>query len=363
MQVGVEALGIAGGGGRTILLNLLQELTDQHPDWCTTIFASEEGILPSRFEAHPAIRVRRVRFGEVRVWRAVWGQFLARFDPYVRQSDVVLTLTCSMTSGPIPSVAYVQNALPFVREPRELRVRRSVPRLVQRRLMLRAIGKADLVVVQTKWFASHLASQLTMDKRIVVERPQPPCSFTCGPSARTPLSDAPSRFVLYVGSDLPHKNLNLLEQAWTRAVRSRRLLHGVELWVAGVDERGPRSTPNIKYLGNVPRERLCGYYRAAEFLVHPSLVETFGLPLLEAQWHGLPVVAPDLAYARETVQDAGLYYEPHSVDGLARSVVTLLEDEALRSRLGSRARSRGREGRPSRLLQHIAGVARSRALR
>lgn len=359
MNLAVEALGIKAGGGRTILLSLVREWTDQYPDWSMTIFTSEEGVLPSDLENHSAVSVRRVRFGNVRVWRAIWGQFLARFHPSIKASNVLLTLTCSMASGPTPSVAYVQNALPFVRESRELKVPRSVRRLVQRRVMLRVINEADLVVVQTKWFASYLASQLNMGKRIAVERPQPPCSFTCGPSITTLQFDAPSGFVLYVGSDLPHKNLELLEQAWTQVVRSGRLLHDIELWVAGVNERGSQGTHNIKYLGNVPRDRLCGYYRAAELLVYPSLVETFGLPLLEAQWHGLPVIAPDLPYARETVRDAGLYYDPHSVDGLARSIVALLEDGTLRSELGARARSRGREGRSSRLLQRVAAVARS----
>lgn len=54
--------------------------------------------------------------------------------------------------------------------------------------------------------------------------------------------------------------------------------------------------------GKLSRGQMQGMYKAADALVFPSYIETYGLPLLEAAWVGLPVLAADLPYAREVLK-------------------------------------------------------------
>lgn len=58
---------------------------------------------------------------------------------------------------------------------------------------------------------------------------------------------------------------------------------------------------HIKFVGKIPSSKVLENYRTANALVFPSYIETFGLPLLEAASIGLPIIAPDLPYAREVL--------------------------------------------------------------
>jgi glycosyltransferase involved in cell wall biosynthesis len=59
----------------------------------------------------------------------------------------------------------------------------------------------------------------------------------------------------------------------------------------------------IQFIGQVPYSTLLSYYKSADALLFPSKIESFGLPLLEASCFGLPIIACDLPYAREVLED------------------------------------------------------------
>jgi glycosyltransferase involved in cell wall biosynthesis len=73
--------------------------------------------------------------------------------------------------------------------------------------------------------------------------------------------------------------------------------------------------------GQLPREQILGLYRCS-ILVFPSLLETFGLPLLEARQAGGWIVASDTPFAREILDGYSRAYfsKPHSPEDLARSM-------------------------------------------
>jgi glycosyltransferase involved in cell wall biosynthesis len=110
------------------------------------------------------------------------------------------------------------------------------------------------------------------------------------------------------------------------------------------DSEAGRVGDGIVRLGRVSSAELGGLYAEASTLVMPSLVETVGLPLLEAAIAGLPIAAADRPYAREVCGEGAAYFDPSDVDACAREVRRLLTDETLRSRLSAIARSRA-EGR------------------
>ncbi|MCS7179437.1 MAG: glycosyltransferase family 4 protein [Anaerolineae bacterium] len=158
----------------------------------------------------------------------------------------------------------------------------------------------------------------------------------------------PESFVLYVGSNKPHKNLARLVEAWAQTtdsgIRSTLVIAGP--W----DPRYPEprrlaerlGLRNIRWLGPVPEADLPALYSAATLFVFPSLYEGFGLPVLEAMACGLPVVCSHTSSLPEVAGDAALLVDPADIRALAAAIERALADETLRATLQARGLERAR---------------------
>ncbi len=150
--------------------------------------------------------------------------------------------------------------------------------------------------------------------------------------------------VLYVGTNKPHKNLPRLVKAYARA----RL--DLPLVIAGeMDPRYPEAqrqvellglTGRVHFLGYVAEQRLRQLYQTAALFVFPSLAEGFGLPVLEAMAHGVPVVTSNHPAITEVVGDAALQVDPLDIESLASAMATALADRNLARALSFKGRGR-----------------------
>ena len=159
--------------------------------------------------------------------------------------------------------------------------------------------------------------------------------------------DAP--YVLFLGNDKPHKNLEGLFAAFGRAARAglphrlvlaggaseRRRARAAAAGAAGIADR-------LVDLGVLPDSDIVPLLAGASALAMPSFLEGFGLPVLEAQAVGTPVVCSDRGGLSEAGGDAALYADPDDPDALADAIVRLLTDADLATRLSSRGRERAR---------------------
>ena len=161
----------------------------------------------------------------------------------------------------------------------------------------------------------------------------------------------PSEYVLYAGSNKPHKNLPLLAAAWAGAVRTAPgITRHVQLVVAGpVDSRYPDAAAaaaanevagRVIGLGHVDDETLAALYQGARLFVFPSAYEGFGLPVVEAMARGVPVVCGDARALMEVAGDAAVTCPGGNPDVLAAAIVRLLDDEGERQRLRAAGLSR-----------------------
>lgn len=106
-------------------------------------------------------------------------------------------------------------------------------------------------------------------------------------------------------------------------------------------------TEQVHFLGDVPDEALPALYHAADLYVLPanSRAEAFGVALLEAMAAGLPVISTEVGTGTSYVNihgETGLIVPPRDPERLAQAITTLLNDPALRQRLGAQAQARVR---------------------
>ena len=82
-----------------------------------------------------------------------------------------------------------------------------------------------------------------------------------------------------------------------------------------------------KKLGYLSEAELREKYSQSRFLAFPSLYEGFGLPVLEAQKFGAPVIASDIPVLNEVGGEGAVYIEPQDAKGLADYMQKLIEDD------------------------------------
>jgi glycosyltransferase involved in cell wall biosynthesis len=157
----------------------------------------------------------------------------------------------------------------------------------------------------------------------------------------------PGRYLLYLGTLEPRKNLVALVRAYAR-LRKRGLewplvLAGGKGWLyedifRAVEEEG--LAEHVRFPGYVRYEDQPLWYGCATLFVYPSTYEGFGLPVLEAMACGAPVVASNASSLPEAAGDAALLVDPHDEEALAAAVERLAGDGALRADLAARGLAR-----------------------
>jgi glycosyltransferase involved in cell wall biosynthesis len=99
----------------------------------------------------------------------------------------------------------------------------------------------------------------------------------------------------------------------------------------------------VRFLGFVPPEELPCLYSGARVFVYPSLMETFGKPLVEAMTCGVPVVASNTSSIPEVIRNAGILVHPQDVEAMSRAIRDAATNLSLRDELIQRGFERARE--------------------
>ena len=151
-------------------------------------------------------------------------------------------------------------------------------------------------------------------------------------------SKAPASF-LYVASGEPHKNHANLLAAW-RLLLDEGVAASLTLTVpretfpdlwAEIEEARRRGS-KVENAGLVDSTTLAGLYTRCSAIVYPSRFESFGLPLIEAQRRGIPILAAELDYVRDLI-DPVQSFDPESPVSIARAVKRFLSCAETRTEL------------------------------
>ncbi|MBI4426985.1 MAG: glycosyltransferase family 4 protein [Candidatus Magasanikbacteria bacterium] len=169
-------------------------------------------------------------------------------------------------------------------------------------------------------------------------------------------------YVLYVGNAYPHKNLGRLLKAWgifqnkcssnyqlvlvgKRSLFYDRLFTSSHHHIITSSHEQFNNPPageaglTIKQSGDiiftdfVTDAELAVLYQNARLYVFPSLYEGFGLPPLEAQRYGAPVISSSASCLPEVLGESALYFDPENVEQMADAIQRGLTDEDVRFQL------------------------------
>jgi glycosyltransferase involved in cell wall biosynthesis len=144
----------------------------------------------------------------------------------------------------------------------------------------------------------------------------------------------PDRYLLFVGTVEPRKNLRRLAEAIALLDEPLPLIvAGAEGWgdpVAGI--KG-----DVRFLGFVPKQDLWALYAGAHVFCYPSVHEGFGLPVLEAMAQGTPVVTSGDTATEEAANGAAILVDPSDTADIARGIT---EAASRRAELSNKGRHR-----------------------
>jgi glycosyltransferase involved in cell wall biosynthesis len=153
------------------------------------------------------------------------------------------------------------------------------------------------------------------------------------PNARQAKYQLPDRYILFLGSLEPRKNLPALLNAWDKISKDCP-----DTWLIIAGDTGsvfhhvafPSLTNRSRFLGYIPEVYLPGLYAGATLFVLPSLEEGFGLPALEAMACGTAVITSTAGALPEIVGDAAVLINPLNVGEIGEAMMTLLSSEKRR---------------------------------
>lgn len=161
-------------------------------------------------------------------------------------------------------------------------------------------------------------------------------------------AEIPNRFALHVGTLEPRKNIEVLLACWQEVRKQMQdppllVLCGKYGWKTDtirIQVEQAERAGWLRHLGYVTEHQLAALYEAARVVLFPSLYEGFGLPAVEAQFAGTPLVCSDIPVLREVAGDAALFVPPDRPDLMAAAVVRILENEGLAIELSEKGRKR-----------------------
>lgn len=145
-----------------------------------------------------------------------------------------------------------------------------------------------------------------------------------------------NKYFLYVGNAYPHKNLEILIQAFDLIISNKKY-QDYQLVLAGPDDffyqrlKSKMKTHKKIIFGQIKSDDdLITYYKNAALFITPALIEGFGLPVVEAMACQCPVVCSDIPVFREIYGQAPVFFKPKDKEAIAQAIIKVIDNPAKR---------------------------------
>lgn len=213
----------------------------------------------------------------------------------------------------------------------------------------RTVAQAARVICVSHATRSSLLSHYDVAPekvRVVWEAPDP--VYGGSPDGRLPFAPPERPYFVFVGTIEPRKNVARIIGALAALLRGGA--PPADLVVVGSDGDGAgdlRALPgrlgiagHVRFTGRQEAGTVAALYRGAAAVVYPSLLEGFGLPILEAMAAGAPVITSNRSSMPEVAGQAAILVDPEDEAQIAHAMRVTLEDDATRARMVLAGRER-----------------------
>lgn len=225
-----------------------------------------------------------------------------------------------------------------------------------REVYSKSVLRADQLIADSNYTKDYLLKEFNLDPAKInvvyhgIFSPKPRVTDEQKVQLRSRFK-LPERFVVCVSHMHLRKNTKRLVEAFLRLCPSERDLHLVLVGGGHPDyiEEVRRTIEScglidrVHLTGPVSHEDVPAFYATASLFVLPSLLEGFGIPLIEAMAMGCPIAASNATSIPEVVGDAGLLFNPGNVDEMAEQMRRILDNESLRKELIEKGLARAAE--------------------
>ncbi|HEX3067612.1 MAG TPA: glycosyltransferase family 1 protein [Thermoanaerobaculia bacterium] len=331
MRIGIDARKIADFGIGTYIRGLLGALASLD-DADTYVAFAPEGharFLPDGIE-HVVVDAPHYSIRElVAVGRAADR---AKIDLFHAPHYVV----------PFTSVPFVVTVHDLI----HLRHPNPLARMYARQMIGRAVRRSRRVLTVSESVKREIVAAFGCGEEHVVVTPN-----GAGAPFAAVGTAAEGRYFLYVGNDKPHKNVDVLVDAFEK-------IDGATLVLTGAPFDRFRERERVVVSGFVSDDELAALYRSAIALVMPSREEGFGLPALEAMACGCAVITSHAEALVEITGDAALHVDA-TIDALASAMQRVASDAALRGELARRGIERAKNFTWLRCAERTRGAYRA----
>ena len=309
------------GGALTILKQFLSNISKYSPqDFVYYIFCSLQEL--KQYESSNIKIITDVK-GTKWLERIKWDLFgLKKWSQsHHLKADLIISLQntgCRYYSG-TKQIVFIQQALAFCSSKKWSFLKKKERALwfyqhIYKQIIRYSLRKDTLLVAQTETMKNAIIQQFKWDKsKIKVIRPSLE-EIKVEKVNKINFNDNkfhifyPASTVLYKNHEIIIRALQYLKEK-DRDVYNNLLVHftfkpegarNLEL-VNLINKLGVNEA--IKLEGQLPYKRVLSFYKSCDLMVFPSYIESYGLPLREAAFFGLPILASDLPFSREVLKD------------------------------------------------------------
>ncbi|MEJ2627861.1 MAG: glycosyltransferase family 1 protein, partial [bacterium] len=158
-------------------------------------------------------------------------------------------------------------------------------------------------------------------------------------------------YILFVGERRPHKNMENLILAFSKLIKQNH--NDIQLVIVGkkyADYSKPekmisslRLNKKVILTDAISDTGLAYLYKNTEMFVLPSFYEGFGMPILEAMSFGVPVLGSNTTSIPEVIGEAGILFNPHDPNEIAKNMEKVLKNRKIRNTLIEKGKKRVKE--------------------